>query len=281
MSRHRPPSLPVRSLLGEQYHQSLIPIGIGGLAYVVGGRYPAYLSLLAFGIARLVGFGTSGFQTGAWQYDIAAPLVFLTFAAVHQSITRTGLNADRWAAGAGVTLGILGMTQWTLTLFTIVILTVAYLAMKRFRTLVMTGVVSAVFASHLLFLPSSSNGLMFSGFLDRILPASGGLIQPSHTLMTITTPGFWVITVGVVTVTAYQLRQNQLLTDSAMLSAAIGVLYLVYLAAAVFRLNYIDWVVVQILIPVVYIAGSTVAWRTATRVRQSNNPVLQPFRNLI
>lgn len=121
----------IASLHAAIFSFVILPAGIACLAWVVGNRTIAYVSLIIFGVTRFVGFGTSGFQTGAWQYDIATPLVFVTLAAVHQSLTTTGPKADRWAVGAGVTLGLVGMTQWTLTLFTMALSSYASLRSEQ------------------------------------------------------------------------------------------------------------------------------------------------------
>lgn len=260
----------IASLHAAFFSFVVLPAGIASLAYVAGDRYVVYLSLVAFGAARLTGFGASGFQTGAWQYDIAAPLVFVALAAVHQAITATGRNADYWAVGAGIALGLLGMTQWTLTLLTITIVTVAYVAQRRYRDLAVTGVVGGIFSTHLLFLPPSSEGLMFSGFIGRLMPDSGGLIETSHALSSAFSPGFLLITIGVILVAILQRRTKNPVSQSGVLTVAIGMLYPMYLASVILNLRYIDWVVVQILIPVVYIGGIITVWRTANRVLEGN-----------
>ena len=250
----------IASLHAALFSFVVLPAGIACLAYVVGNRGIAYLSVIAFGMGRLFGFGTSGFQTGAWQYDIAAPLVFVTLAALHQSLSTTGIKSNQSAIAAGVTLGLAGMTQWTLTLLAITIVTVVYLVQFQYRNLALTGITGGVFATHLLFLPSSSNDLMFAGFIDRLAPESGGFLQTSHILASVSSPGFWLITIGVLTATLHQFRQNQFSVHSDVISVAIGVLYPIYIVSAIVNLQYIDWVVVQILIPIVYIGGIMTIW---------------------
>jgi hypothetical protein len=248
----------IASLHAAIFSFVVLPAGIACLAYAAGNRTIAYLSLIIFGVTRFVGFGTSGFQTGAWQYDIATPLVFVSLAAVHQSLTTTGAKADQWAIGAGVTLGLVGMTQWTLTLFAISIASVAYIVLRRYRNLLMTGVTGAVFATYLFFLPPSSSDLMFAGFANRILPDSGALIQLSHILAAFSSPGFWLTTIGGLMILIFLFRQRQVVTGSGVLMVAIGVLYPVYLASALLNVNYIGWVVIQILLPVLYITGNLI-----------------------
>ena len=52
-----------------------------------------------------------------------------------------------------------------------------------------------------------------------------------------------------------------------ILTVALGVLYPVYLSAAIFGLQYIGWVVVQLLIPVLYISGSIILWQATDKTR--------------
>jgi hypothetical protein len=150
---------------------------------------------------------------------------------------------------------------------------VVYLVQFQYRNLVVTGATGSVFATHLLLLPSSSEGLMFTGFIGRLAPESDKFIQASHILVSVSTPGFWLITIGVLTVTLNQFRENQFLLRSGVISVAIGVLYPLYLASAIVNLQYIDWVVVQILIPIVYIGGIMALWELVNRNELSRKVV--------
>lgn len=91
----------IASLHAALFSFVVLPAGIACLAYVVGNRGIAYLSVIVFGMGRLFGFGTSGFHTGAWQYDIAAPLVFVTLAALHQSLSTTGIKSESMGCWGG------------------------------------------------------------------------------------------------------------------------------------------------------------------------------------
>lgn len=106
---------------------------------------------------------------------------------------------------------------------------------------------------------------MFTGFIDRVAPESGGFLQISHILASVSSPGFWLITIGVLTATLHQFRENQLSVHSDVISVAIGVLYPMYLASVIVNLQYIDWVVVQILIPIIYIGGIMTLWELVNR----------------